>query len=158
MFHHILTSAVIKVLGNKRPTADRQDSDLGFKEETDQLGSRMDRLQESIRLCTTLLDTPQYGNAQDRPKDHHTSAKINEQLEREKKLRKEIGQLKVENQWLINNQKNGTGSSNKLEVKEEEFESLANQLKEEKEKVRNLTTWKAQLTEKNKELKEDNHR
>jgi len=84
--------------------------------------------------------------------------KVNEQLEREKKLRKEIGQLKVENQWLINNQKNSTGSSNKLEVKEEEFESLANQLKEEKEKVKNLTTWKAQLTEKNKELKEDNHR
>ena len=84
--------------------------------------------------------------------------KVNEQLEREKKLRKEIGQLKVENQWLINNQKNSTGSSNKLDVKEEEFESLANQLKEEKEKVKNLTTWKAQLTEKNKELKEDNHR
>ena len=84
--------------------------------------------------------------------------KVNEQLEREKKLRKEIGQLKVENQWLINNQKNSTGSSNKLEGKEEEFESLTNQLKEEKEKVRNLTTWKAQLTEKNKELKEDNHR
>merc|ERR1711862_198483 len=61
--------------------------------------------------------------------------KINEQLEREKKLRNEIGQLKVENQWLINNQKSvSQGSSNKIEVKEEELESLAKQLKEEKEK------------------------
>merc|ERR1711982_299378 len=52
--------------------------------------------------------------------------KINEQLEREKKLRNEIGQLKVENQWLINNQKSvSQGSSNKIEVKEEELESLA---------------------------------
>merc|ERR1712115_619025 len=63
------------------------------------------------------------------------------------------------NQWLINNQKSvSQGSSNKIEVKEEELESLAKQLKEEKEKVRNLTTWKAQLSEKNKELKEDNLR
>merc|ERR1711892_494598 len=31
--------------------------------------------------------------------------KVNEQLEREKKIRSDIGQLKVENQWLINNQK-----------------------------------------------------
>lgn len=85
--------------------------------------------------------------------------KVNEQLEREKKLRNEIGQLKVENQWLINNQKSGSqGISNKIEVKEDELESLTKQLKEEKEKVRNLTTWKAQLSEKNKELKEDNLR
>ena len=39
-----------------------------------------------------------------------------------------------------------------------EVESLTKELGEEKEKVRNLTTWKSQLMEKNKELKEDNAR
>jgi len=84
--------------------------------------------------------------------------KVNEQLEREKKIRSDIGQLKVENQWLINNQKNSSGNTDRIDVKEGELDALKKELKEEKEKVKNLTTWKSQLTEKNKELKEDNHR
>merc|ERR1719483_972855 len=84
--------------------------------------------------------------------------KVNEQLERKKKIRTDIGQLKVENQWLINNQKNSSGNTDRIDVKEGELDALKKELKEEKEKVKNLTTWKSQLTEKNKELKEDNHR
>jgi hypothetical protein len=69
-----------------------------------------------------------------------------------------MGQLKVENQWLINNQKNAGGKAETLDEKTVEVESLTKELGEEKEKVRNLTTWKSQLMEKNKELKEDNAR
>eukprot|EP00092_Neocalanus_flemingeri_P005056 GFUD01005436.1.p1 GENE.GFUD01005436.1~~GFUD01005436.1.p1 ORF type:complete len:507 (+),score=184.69 GFUD01005436.1:185-1705(+) len=83
---------------------------------------------------------------------------LNEQLEREKKITKEMSQLKVENQWLINNQKDTAGKSDKTDVKEEELESLKKELKEEMEKVKNLTSWKSQLMEKNKELKDDNER
>ena len=83
---------------------------------------------------------------------------MNEHLEREKKIRKELDQLKVENQWLINNQKNTAGRTDRIEIKEGEIESLKKELKEEKDKVKNLTSWKSQLMEKNKELKEDNER
>ena len=83
---------------------------------------------------------------------------VNEQLEREKKIRNEIGQLRVENQWLINNQKNTGGKAEIMDEKAIEVESLMKELREEKEKVKNLTTWKSQLLEKNKELKEDNAR
>ena len=83
---------------------------------------------------------------------------MNEQLEREKKIRNEIGQLRVENQWLINNQKNTGGKAERMDEKAIEVESLMKELREEKEKVKNLTTWKSQLMEKNKEFKEDNAR
>ena len=62
---------------------------------------------------------------------------MNEQLEREKKIRTEIGQLRVENQWLINNQENSGGKAERMDEKATEIESLM---------------------EKNKELKEDNAR
>ena len=84
--------------------------------------------------------------------------RVNEQLEREKKIRTEIGQLRVENQWLINNQKNSGGKGERMNKKTIEVESLIKELSEEKDKVTNLTTWKSQLMEKNKELKEDNAR
>ena len=83
---------------------------------------------------------------------------MNEQLEREKKIRNEIGQLRVENQWLINNQKNSGGKAERMDEKAIEVESLMKELREEKEKVKNLTTCKSQLMEKNKELKEDKAR
>ena len=83
---------------------------------------------------------------------------MNEQLEREKKIRNEIGQLKVENQWLINNKKNPGGNAERMDENAIEVESLMKELGEEKDKVKNLTTWKSQLMEKNKELKEDNAR
>ena len=79
---------------------------------------------------------------------------MNEQLEREKKIRNEIGQLRVENQWLIS-----TGEkAERIDEKTIEIESLMKELREEKDKVKNLTTWKSQLMEKNKELKEENAR
>ena len=83
---------------------------------------------------------------------------MNKQLEREQKIRNEIGQLRAENQWLINNQKNSGGKAERMDEKAIEVESLMKELREEKEKVKNLTTWKSQLMEKNKELKEDNAR
>ena len=45
-----------------------------------------------------------------------------------------------------------------MDEKAVEVESLIKELDEEKDKVKNLTTWKSQLMEKNKELKEDNAR
>ena len=64
----------------------------------------------------------------------------------------------MENQWLINNQKNSGGKTERMDEKAIEVESLMKELREEKEKVKNLTTWKSQLMEKNKELKEDKAR
>ena len=83
---------------------------------------------------------------------------MNEQLEREKRIRNEIGQLKVENQRLINNKKNPGDKAERMDEKAIEVESLMKELDEEKDKVKSLTTWKSQLMEKNKELKEDNAR
>ena len=37
-------------------------------------------------------------------------------------------------------------------------EALHNELKEEKEKVKNLAEWKSQLSDKNKELKQENEK
>ena len=83
---------------------------------------------------------------------------MNKQLEREQKIRNEIGQLRVENQWLINNQKKTVGKAERMDEKTTEIESLLKKLREEKDNVKNLTTWKSQLMEKNKELKDDNAR
>ena len=81
---------------------------------------------------------------------------MNEKLEREKKIGNEIGQLRVENQWFINSQKHTGGKAERMDEKAIEIESLMKKLRE--EKVKNFTTWKSQLMEKNKELKEDNAR
>merc|ERR1712059_100442 len=48
--------------------------------------------------------------------------KVNEHLVREKKIRNEIGQLRVENQWLINNQKNTGGKAERTDEKALEIE------------------------------------
>ena len=79
-------------------------------------------------------------------------------LERAKKIRNEIGQLRVENQWFINSQKNTGGKAERMDEKAIKIKSLMKELREEKEKVKNFTTWKSQLMEKNKELKEDKAR
>ena len=73
-------------------------------------------------------------------------------------LKKEIGQLNIENQWLINDQKNKKGKEDWMEVNEGELDSVKKELKEEKEKVKDLSSWKYQLVEKNKELTKDNDR
>ena len=82
--------------------------------------------------------------------------KQDEQLENEKKLRKEIGQLNIENQWLINNQKSKKGDW--MEGNEGELDSVKKELKEEKEKVKDLSSWKYQLVEKNTRLEKANER
>ena len=73
--------------------------------------------------------------------------------EKDSKLKKELAEIKNENQWIIKNQKSGS-PSNKIE--ESQMEMMRTELKEEKDKVKNLTVWKSQLSEKNKELKEEN--
>ena len=83
---------------------------------------------------------------------------MNEQLGREKKIRNEIEQLRVEYQWLINNQKKTVGKAERMDEKTTEIESLLKKLREEKDNVKNLTTLKSQLMEKNKELKDNNAR
>ena len=82
---------------------------------------------------------------------------MNELLENEKKLSKELGQLKTENQWLVNNQK-GKKSVDAKDESQKQFEMYKKELKDEKEKVENLAVWKSQLSDKNKELKEENKR
>ena len=84
-----------------------------------------------------------------------------EQLDIEQELKKEISRLNLENQWLINNQKSQKDtikSTDEVDEDDEDIEKMKKELRDEKEKVKNLTSWKSQLAEKNKELKEDNER
>ena len=78
--------------------------------------------------------------------------------DKEKQQRKQLQELKTENQWLIQNQKKSGDSPNKRsqESHEKQLDMLRNELKEERDKVKNLTGWKSQLSDKNKELKEEN--
>ena len=82
---------------------------------------------------------------------------MNELQENEKKISTELGQLKTENQWLVNNQK-GKKSVDAKDESQKQFEMYKKELKDEKEKVENLSVWKSQLSDKNKELKEENKR
>jgi len=84
-----------------------------------------------------------------------------EQLDIEQELKKEISRLNLENQWLINNQKSQKDtmeSTDDVDEDDEDMEKMKKELRDEKEKVKNLTSWKSQLAEKNKELKADNER
>ena len=72
-------------------------------------------------------------------------------------MNKELAQLKSENQWLVNNQK-GKKSVDPRDESQKQFEMYKKELKDEKEKVENLSVWKSQLSDKNKELKEENKR
>jgi len=84
-----------------------------------------------------------------------------EQLDIEQELKKEISRLNLENQWLINNQKSQKDtmeSTDDVDEDDEDMEKMKKELIDEKEKVKNLTSWKSQLAEKNKELKADNER
>ena len=85
---------------------------------------------------------------------------MNELQENEKKISKELGQLKSENQWLVNNQKKkkSVDARDARDESQMQFEMYKKELKGEKEKVENLSVWKSQLSEKNKELKEENMR
>ena len=77
--------------------------------------------------------------------------------DREKLIKRELSELKTEHQWLLNNQKS-SNQSKKSEESGKEIVLLEKTLKEEKDKVKNLTEWKSQLSEKNKELKQENEK
>jgi len=74
------------------------------------------------------------------------------------KLEREINQTNVENKWLASNTKKTSGVNAKIEDMERELHDLKHDLREEKEKVKNLTEWKTQLACKNTDLKEENKR
>ena len=84
-------------------------------------------------------------------------------------------QLKVENQWLVSNNKKASGSEEKVEDMARELQELKLELRNEKEKVavylknkytlckiylqvKNLADWKSQLANKKNSLKEENDR
>ena len=77
--------------------------------------------------------------------------------DREKLIKRELSELKTEHQWLLNNQKS-LNQSKKSEESGKEIVLLEKTLREEKDKVKNLTEWKSQLSEKNKELKQENEK
>merc|ERR1719225_381684 len=79
--------------------------------------------------------------------------KLFQTQDREKLIKRELSELKTEHQWLLNNQKS-LNQSKKSEESAKEIEVLEKTMKEEKGKVKNLTEWKSQLSEKNKELKQ----
>lgn len=63
--------------------------------------------------------------------------------------------FQLENGFLTSSQKK---SADRLHVMEKEMEEQAASLKEEKEKLVNVTTWKDQIVEKNKKLTEENEK
>ena len=63
-----------------------------------------------------------------------------------------MSQLSLENQWLINNLK----MTNVEKV--EDVEKVKEELRDEKDKVKNLISWKSQLVDKNSTLQEENKR
>jgi len=81
------------------------------------------------------------------------SQKVEDMLREEKKKKLEMDQLKVENQWLVSRSKEAKGGGGDTDAQQ-----LKQELKAEKEKVTNLTTWKGQLAVKNKELTIENER
>jgi len=92
-------------------------------------------------------------------KENEEAAMHVEELENlENKLRLEIKQIKVENQWLISNQKTNAAKEQKAEDAKRELTLLRSQLKEEKIKVRDISEWKAQLMETNEQMKSENKR
>jgi len=92
-------------------------------------------------------------------KENEEAAMHVEELENmETKLRLEIKQIKVENQWLISNQKANAAKEQKVEDSKRELIALRTQLKEEKNKVRDISEWKAQLLETNEKMKAENLR
>ena len=72
-------------------------------------------------------------------------------------MSKELGKLKTENQRLVSNQKSKM-NTDKVDESQKQFEMYKQELRDEREKVKNLSVWKSQLSEKNKELKEENDR
>lgn len=72
-------------------------------------------------------------------------------------MSKELGKLKTENQRLVSNQKSKM-ITDKVDESQKQFEMYKQELRDEREKVKNLSVWKSQLSEKNKELKEENDR
>ena len=91
-----------------------------------------------------------------------------------KTLEKELTQLRVENQWLVGNNKKSNGNGEKVEDMARELQEIKLELRNEKEKVyyiihhkfilvynlqvKNLVDWKSQLAEKNKSLQDENNR
>jgi len=84
--------------------------------------------------------------------------KLKVSSEKTKILDRDLSQLKVENQWLVNNNKKSNGNEEKVEDMARELQELKVELRKEKEKVMNLVDWKSQLAEKNKSLKDENDR
>ena len=83
--------------------------------------------------------------------------KLFQTQDREKQLKRELSGLKTEHQWVLNNQKSAN-QSKKVDESGKAVEALHHELKEEREKVKNLAEWKSQLTDKNKELKQENEK
>ena len=83
--------------------------------------------------------------------------KLFQTQDREKQLKRELSGLKTEHQWVLNNQKSAN-QSKKSEESGKIVEALNHELKEEREKVKNLAEWKSQLSDKNKELKQENEK
>ena len=64
----------------------------------------------------------------------------------------EVSQLSLENQWLMNSLK-----MTSVDIGED-MGHVKEELREEREKVKNLSCWKSQLVEKNNKLQEENKR
>merc|ERR1711976_302657 len=139
------------------------------------LKAELRRTEEEIRVIRQNQETEARGSNVDMGKLREQNEKISAEnfeyavenndlkkklfqtQDREKQLKRELSGLKTEHQWLLNNQKSAT-QSKKSEESGKIVEALHNELKEEKEKVENLAEWKSQLSDKNKELNQENEK
>ena len=62
--------------------------------------------------------------------------------------------MKFEKEFLTASQKN---TSDKMDILRKEYEEMRKELKDEKEKVKNLSVWRKQVTEKNESLVMENN-
>jgi len=124
------------------------ENEFQMKESYERKVSQIDARIHKLRLENTKYDQ----------ENEDTARQVEELESLENKMRLEIKQIKVENQWLISNQKTNAVKEQKAEELKRELGLLRNQLKEEKNKVRDITEWKAQLMETNEQMKAENRR
>jgi len=127
------------------------------EEHREQVDEISDRYLKQIKILERKSESLAAENFELAVEKEAIDKKMKSMSETKRKMELELNQLKVENQWLVNNSKKNN-IKNTAEDMEREIHDLRLELKAEKEKVRNLSEWKNQLAEKNKILKEENNR
>lgn len=144
--------AQIKMLKAELRRTEEEIRDIRQSQETEGRGSNADM--GKLREQNEKISAENFEYAVE---NNELKKKLFQTQDREKQLKRELSGLKTEHQWVLNNQK-ASNQSKKSDESGKIVEALHNELKQEKEKVKNLAEWKSQLSDKNKELKQENEK